>query len=89
MEKVYSFRITHQTNETRVLGGRASKPEYLYAVFDGMIDFEEYQKISNSHPSIKKLLNLATNIFKKQFKNLTRIEIINAKTNEIVDFIEL
>ena len=87
MEKVYSLKIIYNSGDSKVLGGRAAEPQYLYAVFDGMIDEQEYQSISASHPSSSEVLIHASRIFKSRFKDLARIEIINIKTNTIVDFI--
>lgn len=88
MEKVYSFKIFYNNGENRVLGGRASKPEFLYGEFDGMVSWEEYDKIAASKMTVKELLACASKVFKNTFKNINRIEIINIENNEIIDFID-
>ena len=88
MEKVYSFKIYYKNGQNKILGGKALNPEYLYAVFDGMISQEEYHQISISKLNIKELLHTASIIFKNVFVDINKIEIINIKTNQIIDFID-
>ncbi|MBO5884277.1 MAG: hypothetical protein J6Q51_00605 [Clostridia bacterium] len=88
MEKIYCFKIYYKNGQSKVLGGKASKPEYLYGDFDGMISQEEYHQISISKLNIKELLHTASMIFKTVFVDINKIEIINIKTNQIIDFID-
>ena len=86
--KSYKFKKYYKDGTIECNGGRASKPEYLYGELDGIVSWEEYDKIANSNLSIDKLLKIALKRFNKSSNPIYRIEIVNIKTNEIVDFID-
>ena len=64
------------------------KPEDLWFDFDGLVDFEEYDKIRNMKLSIHEVLEKAFDLYKKIYKDYYKIEIIDDSTNEVVDYIE-
>ena len=90
--KPYRFKKYYKDGTVKLNGGRASKPEYLYGEFDGLVGWEEYEKIATYDLSIQELLQIAMKGFNK-FSNplnpIIRIEIVNTETNEVVDFIEI
>lgn len=86
--KPYQFRKYYEDGTIECNGGRASKPEYLYGEFDGLIDWEEYDNIATSNLTANELLKIALKVFNKKSKKIKKIEIVNIETNEIVDYIE-
>lgn len=86
--KPYKFKKYYEDGTIECNGGRASKPEYLYADFDGMVAWEEYDNIATSNLSIKELLKISLKLFSKNSKRIKRVEIVNIENNEIVDYIE-
>ena len=86
--KPYKFKKYYEDGTIECNGGRASKPEYLYGEFDGMVTWEEYDKIATSNLTTNELLKIALKVFSKTSKTIKKIEIINIETNEIIDYIE-
>lgn len=86
----YSFKFYYSNGTTRKSAGKATKPEALYNDFDGLMDWDEFDKLNDkTMDSTEKVLMIAKDIFKKLEKNLTRIEIVEVETEKIVDFIEI
>lgn len=85
---VYCFKFYFNDGTNEICGGKASKPEYLYNDFDGLMSWEEFDKLSENKPDIKETLKLAMTLYKKILKDFYRVEIINIKTNEVIDYIE-
>ena len=86
--KQYKFKKYYKDGTIELNGGRASKPEYLYGEFDGMVTWEEYDNIAKSNLTTKELLKIALKVFNKTSKIIKRIEIVNIETNEIIEYIE-
>ena len=85
--KPFKFKKYYKDGTIKLNGGSASKPEYLYGELDGMVSWEEYDKISTSNLSTDKLLKIALKGFNKASNPIKRIEIVNIETNEVLDFI--
>lgn len=83
----YSFKYCYTNETSKICGGTAATPEDLCGFFDGLIPWDEYYKLIESRPSIKEVLKIAKEIYKNE-EGLYRIEIVNIKTNETIDFIE-
>lgn len=85
----YRFKI-YFNDGTVVLGGARSKnAEGLYFDFDGLMDWDDYYKLDEMNLSTKEVLELAFKVYKNLYKKeYYRIEIINDKTNEVVDYIQ-
>lgn len=86
----YSFRIYYKDGQSKVFGGKAVAPIYLYNDFDGLINYEEYEKLKEQENTLTThdILLVAKKAYKKLLKDCNKLEIINIKTNEIVDFID-
>ena len=67
---------------------KASKPEYLYNDFDGLMNWEEFESLSGKELTIKEILKIAVDLYKTQLKEFYRLEIVNIETNEVIDYIE-
>ena len=83
--KPYKFKKYYEDGTIECNGGRASKPEYLYGEFDGMVTWEEYDNIATSNLTPKELLNIALKVFNKTSKTIKRIEIIDYIENKEID----
>ncbi len=89
--KVYQFKRYYKDGTVELAGGKASKPEYLYGDLDGVVSWEEYDKISTSNLTTQELLKIAIsgfNKFSKPTNPIIRMEIVNIETDEVIDFIE-
>ena len=88
-ELKYTFKYFYKNGKVEVSKARASTPENLRYDFDGQLSEAEYDKFVDSPRSTKEILAMAKKVHKKTLPALSRIEIINAETNETIDFIEL
>lgn len=86
---IYSFKYYYNDGTSKVSGCRAEKPEELYNDFDGLIDWEEFDELYNKNLSIHEVLELAVRAYTGFLQDFYRIEIINTKTNETIDYIDL
>lgn len=87
----YKFKKYYKDGTISLNGGSASKPEYMYCEFDGVVSWDEYDKIATSNLSTHEILQIAIkgfNKFTKAENPIIRMEIVNIQTNEIIDFIE-
>lgn len=86
---IYKFKYYYNdgTNETSSMA--TPKPEQLYSDFDGLMDWDEYDALDDKNLSTHEVLELAMKVYKGFLPDFYRIEIINTKTNEIVDYIDL
>lgn len=85
---MYRFKYYFKDGTTEISGAKSQKPEDLWFDFDGLVDFEEYDKIRNMKLSIHEVLEKAFDLYKKIYKDYYKIEIIDDSTNEVVDYIE-
>lgn len=53
-----------------------------------MLDWDEFDNLSEKNITTKKILELAVRAYKDFEPDFHRIEIINDKTNEIIDYID-
>ena len=82
----YSFKFYYEDGSSKIAGGKSSKPEYLKYDFDGLISWEEYDKIADDKSvTAQDIVNMAKQFFNK-FENerIVKVEIINIETNEVV-----
>ena len=86
---MYRFKFYYNDGTSGLSGGYAMRPTALYFEFDGLLDLDEFNNLSEKNMTTKKLLKLAVRAYKDFEPDFYRIEIINDKTNEIVDYIEL
>lgn|SRR5574344_1702060 len=83
-DKVYHFKFYYEDGKEHISTVACANPEDLYIDFDGFLDWDDYYDLKNKNLSTGDILHMAI----KFYKNAKRIEIINVKTNEIVDYIE-
>lgn len=85
MDKNFSFKAYYKNGTTKILGGKANKPENLKYGFDGMVSWKEYNKISSTELSADEIVNIAKRLYNEKCNNeIVKIEIINTLTNEVI-----
>ena len=85
----YRFKIYFKDGTSKIGGAKSDTAEGLYFDFDGLMDWDEYYKLYDLNLNTKEVLKLAFKVYKNLYKKeYYRIEIINDKTNEIIDYIE-
>lgn len=88
--KLYKFKFYYEDGTIEKSRGRATKPEALYNDFDGLMDWLEFDKLNDENmDSTKKVLDLASKIYKKNKKGLSRIEIVEEATDRVIDSIDV
>lgn len=85
---VYAFKFYFEDDTTLIGSARFEKPEQLYDDFDGLLDWDEYESLSEKNLTTHEILEMAMNLYDYLEKPYYRIEIINTDTNEIVDYID-
>ena len=85
----YRFKFYYNDGTTGLSGGYSTYPAALYNDFDGLLDWEEFNSLSEKNMTTKKILELAVRAYKGFEPDFYRIEIINDKTNEIIDYINV
>ena len=85
----YRFKIYFKDGTSKLNAGKGVRPTCLYNDFDGLMDWDEFNNLNEKDMTTKKELELAFKVYKNLYKKeYYRIEIINDKTNEIIDYIE-
>ena len=85
----YRFKFYYNDGTSGLSGGYATRPTALYNDFDGLLDWDEFDSLSEKNMTTKKILKLAARAYKGFEPYFHRIEIINDKTNEVVDYIDV
>ena len=88
-DDTYKFKFYYNDGTSGLSGGYATRPTALYNDFDGLLDWDEFDNLSEVDMTTKKLLKLAVRAYKGFEPDFNRIEIINDKTNEVVDYIDV
>lgn len=86
---VYRFKYYFYDGKTKTSSIATSKPEELYNDFDGLMDWDEYYDLGKKNLSTHDVLKLATKVYKEFIPKFYKIEIINDKTKEVIDYIEI
>lgn len=86
---MYRFKFYYKDGTNGLRGGRAVRPTALYNDFDGLIDWEEYENLSEKDMTTKKILELAVRAYKKLIPAFNRIEIIDDTSNKVIDYIDV
>ncbi len=86
---IYRFKYYYRDGTTDVSAIKTSKPEELYNDFDGLIEWEELYAFDGRKVTTKEVLETAVKAYKGFLPDFYRIEIINDKTGEVVDYIEM
>ena len=85
----YRFKIYYNDGTSGFIGGSGAKPEFLKYDFDGMMPWEEYEKIYyNTEIKIPEILKLAKEMYSKNQKPFSKIEIVNTETGEVIDQVD-
>lgn len=85
---MYRFKYYYNDGTTSLSGGGGTRPELMYNDFDGFMDWDDFDKLTESNMTTKQILKLAMKVYKRFLKDFYRIEIINDQTKEVIDFIE-
>lgn len=85
---MYRFKFYYNDGTTKLSGGRGVRPTTLYNDFDGLMDWDEYEKLEEKDMTTNKILEMAVDVYKGFLPDYYRIEIVNDETNEVVDYIE-
>ena len=86
---VYRFKYYFYDGKTKTSSIATSKPEELYNDFDGLMDWDEYYDLGKKNLSTHDVLKLAGKVYKGFIPKFYKIEIINDKTKEVIDYIEI
>lgn len=86
---VYRFKYYFCDGKTKTNSFATSKPEELYNDFDGLMDWDEYYDLGKKNLSTHDVLKLAAEVYKGFLPKFYKIEIINDKTKEVIDYIEV
>lgn len=86
---VYRFKYYFCDGKTKTSSIATSKPEELYNDFDGLMDWDEYYDLGKKNLSTHDVLKLAGKVYKWFIPKFYKIEIINDKTKEVIDYIEV
>lgn len=87
-ECVYAFKFYFDDGTTLIGSAKYEKPKQLYDDFDGLLDWDEYDSLSEKNLTTHEILEMAMNLYNYFEKPYHRIEIINTSTGEIVDYID-
>ena len=86
---IYRFKFYYNDGTTDFSDIRTEKPEELYNDFDGLIDWDEFDSFDERKVTTKEILETAVRAYKGFLPDFYKIEIINDKTDEIVDYIDV
>ncbi len=84
----YRYRYFYKDGTVKVSGCYGKKATDMYNDFDGLMDWDEFNNLSEKNMTTKEILEMAFKIYKGFLKDYYRIEIINDETNEVVDYID-
>ena len=87
-ECVYAFKFYFDDGTNIIGSGKYEKPEQLYDDFDGLLDWDEYDSLSEKNLTTHEILDMAMALYNYLKKPYHRIEIINTSTGEIMDYID-
>ena len=85
---VYRYKFYYKDGTSNLSGARSTSPNNLWFDFDGLMDWDEYDKLSEKTLTTKEILEIAMKVYKGFLKDFYRIEIINDETNEVIDYID-
>lgn len=85
---MYRFKYYYKDGTSELSGVWSKTPEGLFNDFDGVMDWDEFDNLTEKDMTTLKVLELAMQAYKGFLKDFYRIEIVNDETNEIVDYID-
>ena len=82
----YSFKLHLKDGTSKMAGGKSNLPENLKYDFDGMVSWEEYNRIADDKTITgQDVANMAKKFYNKfEDGNIVYVEIIDVFTNEVV-----
>ncbi len=86
---MYRFKFYYKDGTNVLSGGHAVRPTALYNDFDGLLDWDEFDKLSEKNMTTKKILELAVRAYKGFIPEFYRIEIIDDTSNNVIDYIDV
>lgn len=87
---MYRFKYFYLHGKEGLGDFLSETPEGLVEVFKDLMKKDEYDNFVNNHPTPQQILKKALIIFKKYLKEeYYKIAIINNKTNEVLDYMQL
>lgn len=84
----YKFKYFYKDGTNEISSACGNNPLLLFNDFDGLMDWEEFDKLTEKNMTTKKILKMAMKVYKGFLKDYYRIEIINDDTKEVIDYIE-
>ena len=85
---MYRFKYYYRDGTIDFSGGHGKTPESLYNDFDGLMNWNEWEKMCEKELSTDKILKTAMRVYREFLKGFYRIEIVNTETNKIIDYID-
>ena len=85
----YRFKFYYNDGTNGLSGGYATRPTALYNDFDGLLDWDEFDSFDERKVTTKEILETAVRAYKGFLPDFYKIEIINDKTDEIIDYIDV
>lgn len=86
---MYRFKFYYNDGTNRLSDGHAVRPTALYNDFDGLLDWETFESLHEKNMTTTKILELAVRAYKEILPKFYRIEIIDDRTNEVIDYIDV
>ena len=82
----YSFKLHFKDGTSKLAGGKSNLPENLKYDFDGMVSWEEYNRIADDKTITgQDVVNMAKKFYNAfEEGNIIKVEIIDLHTNEVV-----
>ena len=70
----FTFKIFYKDGTSALLNERASKPEFLYNDFDGLLPMQDFERLKSQNLNTKDILILASKLYKGFLKDFYKIE---------------
>ena len=84
----YRFKYYYKDGTIEKSNCHGNTPESLYNDFDGLMDWDEFNQLSEQDMTTKRVLEMAMKVYKGFLKDFYKIEIINDETEEVLDSME-
>lgn len=85
---MYRFKFYFKDGTSKKSDCYGIRPTILFCDFDGLIDWDEYDKLEEKDMTTDKILKMALKAYENLYPNIYRIEIINDDTEDIIDYID-
>ena len=85
---MFRFKFYFKDGTTKLSDGGGKRPTLLFNDFDGLMDWDEFDNLTETDMTTHKILEMAMKNYKGFLPDFYKIEIVNDETNEIIDSIE-